>query len=348
MIMESESVIFYNALNVIYGGDYKKLKKDWERFGNWEAAWNGRKNNHSQDEKISPEEEWQKVKDLGATLILNGDPDYPALLKEISHPPFGIYVLGNINSSQPALAIVGTRSATPQGKEIAKNFASRLSNSGIAIISGLALGVDTCAHQGALEAGGKTIAVLGTPLNNIYPKQNWNLAREIQEKNGTVISEFPFNQEYHPQNFLVRNRVISGLSSGIIVIEAPERSGSLATAKFALEQNREIFVIPGSVASKNYRGSNDLIKAGANIVTEPEDILSYYGISKSAAKPNLAAANASSNETIIISALQNSNQECSIEQLLSSTNLEITELNQLLALLTIKGIIKETNGKYHL
>lgn len=345
--MKPKSAIFYNALNVFHGGDYKKLQKAWERFGDWETAWKERGDNHGSGDKISPEEKWRQVKDLGATLILNGDSDYPALLKEIPHPPFGIYVFGNIEYSQPALAVVGTRSATPQGKEIAKRFANQLGNSGITIISGLALGIDACAHQGALEADGKTIAVLGTPLNNIYPKQNINLAKEIQEKNGAVISEFPFNQEYHPQNFLARNRIISGLSNGIIVIEAPKRSGSLATAKFALEQNREIFVIPGNVTSKNYRGSNELIKAGANIVTEPEDILSYYGISKPAGK-NFSNTDAGSKEIIIISALQNSNQECSTEQLLNSTGLEITELNQLLALLTIKGIIKELNGKYFL
>src|SRR3989344_7808863 len=143
------------------------------------------------------------------------------------------------------------------------------------------MGIDEAAHQGALDGGGRTVAVLGTSLDNIYPKQNEGLAKRILSSGGAIISEFPLGQEYHPQNFLIRNRIISGLARATLVIEAPEKSGALATARFALEQNREIFVVPGGIESQNYKGSNALIKAGATPVEGPQDILDFFDIKTS-------------------------------------------------------------------
>ena len=336
--MEAE---YYNALNALYKGSYSKLQKLWEQYGNWKKIWE-----EKGKENIHENQEWKKVLGLGASLIVSEDNEYPELLKEIPLPPHGIYVLGKIEYKQPAVAIVGTRAATPQGKELARSFARKLSSAGITIISGLAMGIDQAAHQGVLEENGKTIAVLGTPINHIYPKQNEQLAANILKNGGAIISEFPTNQEYHPQNFLIRNRIISGLSNAILVIEAPERSGSLATARFALEQNREIFVIPGNISSQNYRGSNSLIKAGANIITDPEDILNHLGIQIASQKNELKRGE-NEIENAILNTLQK--EKASIEQLMKYTKINPEDLNKSLAMLIIKGIIKESNnGKYYL
>ncbi|MBI3046322.1 MAG: DNA-protecting protein DprA [Candidatus Harrisonbacteria bacterium] len=329
---------YYNALNLLYQSDYPKLKKAKEKFLTWESACQ-----HEKNKLKDADQEWQRLENLNIRLILKEDKTFPPLLKEIAWPPFGIYVLGDISYRQPALAIVGTRNATPLGKELARSFAQGLARTGLTIISGLALGIDESGHRGALDANGKTIAVLGTALDNLYPKQNEGLAKNILESGGAIISEYPLNQEYHPQNFLIRNRLISGLADGVLIIEAPEKSGALATAKFALEQNREVFVVPGNVKAQNYKGSNALIKAGATPVTEPEDLLNYFGISAKT-EGDKPAASENSLEENILHALKKEN--LSIEQLQGDTALSLSALNKNLAMLVIKGIIKESNGKY--
>ena len=217
---------YYNALNILYKCNYSKLQKPLEKCGSWQKAWEAERAGSDLD----AEKEWRRLEDGGISLILKDDNGFPLLLKEISFCPFGIYVLGVLKLPEFPVAIVGTRRATPRGKEAAKAFAFKLGSAGFAIISGLAMGIDEAAHQGALDGGGKTIAVLGTPLDNIYPKQNEGLAKRILEKGGAVISEFSLGNDYHPQNFLIRNRIISGLTKAVIVIEAPEKSGALATA----------------------------------------------------------------------------------------------------------------------
>lgn len=330
---------YYNALNLIYKGSYARLKRTWAKFNNWQKAW------QKENSSIDLEKEWDKLEKLGIKLILQNNPNYPAILKEIFDPPFGLYILGNLDYKKPAVAIVGTRNATPQGKELAAQFAEELASAGITIISGMALGIDAMAHQGALKSGGKTIAVLGTSLDNLYPKQNLSIAEKILKNNGAIISEFPLNHEYIPQNFLIRNRIISGLSDGILIIEAPEKSGSLATAKFALEQNREIFVIPGNIQLQNYRGSNSLIKAGANLITEPKEILEYFNLEKSIGS---GIDQSDPNIEELINIFKNKKQKFSIDQLAEILKTPAPILNKNLAILTIKGIIKESNGKYFL
>ena len=179
-----------------------------------------------------------------------------------------------------AIAIVGTRRATPDGKSTARRFAAELARAGIVIVSGLAFGVDAAAHEGCLDAEGKTVAVLACGLANIYPRNNEPLAKKILAQGGAIISEYPPDMPAYPSRFLERNRIVSGLSKGTLVIEAPERSGSLATARFALEQNRDVFVVPGPIAHPNFKGSHALIRQGAELVTTPEDILESYGIAR--------------------------------------------------------------------
>ena len=178
---------YYNALNILYGGNYSRLKKIQKQCQSWKKAWSAESKNCAD---LNPEKEWARLKTSNIKFLLQTDVSYPFFLKNAPTPPFGIYVLGNIDYQQPAVAIVGTRAATPAGKETARIFARTLANAGIPIISGLAMGIDAAAHSGALEVGGKTIAVLGTPLNNLYPKQNENLAKQILKSEISIpISE---------------------------------------------------------------------------------------------------------------------------------------------------------------
>lgn len=202
--------------------------------------------------------------------------DYPKQLKEIYNPPLKLYVLGNKQLlKQGGIAIVGTRKATDYGKKLTLQFAQDLSKNGINIISGLALGIDTCAHLGTLKSNnkGKTIAVLGSGIDNIYPKQNVELARQIIKSGGCIISEYPVGTPVSKTNFPQRNRIISGLSKGVLVMEAGENSGSLITADFAVDQGRDVFAVPGNISSQMSIGTNNLIKQGANLVTSYTDVM---------------------------------------------------------------------------
>jgi DNA processing protein len=205
------------------------------------------------------------------------DPDYPVLLREIPDPPLVLYIAGErpLLSAQQ-LAIVGSRNPTPMGRENARAFAKSLAGAGLVITSGMALGVDSAAHRGALEAGGKTIAVAGTGLDRVYPARHRDLAHEIV-KHGALVSEFPLGTPPLPENFPVRNRIISGLSLGTLVVEAALQSGSLITARMANEQGREVFAIPGSIHAPQSRGCHALIRQGAKLVETAQDILEELG-----------------------------------------------------------------------
>lgn len=202
--------------------------------------------------------------------------DYPKQLKEIYDAPLKLYVLGNKELlSQKCIAIVGSRNATEYGKKVALQFSTKLSENGINIISGLAIGIDTYAHLGTLKSinKGKTIAVLGSGLDEIYPKQNIELAKQILKSGGCIISEYPLGTKPEKSHFPQRNRIISGLSKGVLVVEASEKSGALITADFALEQGREVFAIPGNISSILSVGTNNLINDGAKLVRNYMDVI---------------------------------------------------------------------------
>jgi len=228
------------------------------------------------DEKLLKSElEW--LSEPGHHLLTWSDPDYPVLLREIPDPPLVLYIVGERRLlSARQLAIVGSRNPTPMGRENARAFARNLSGAGLVITSGMALGVDGAAHRGALEAGGKTIAVAGTGLDRVYPARHRELAHEIV-KQGALVSEFPLGTPPLPENFPVRNRIISGLSLGTLVVEAALQSGSLITARMANEQGREIFAIPGSIHAPQSRGCHALIRQGAKLVETAQDILEELG-----------------------------------------------------------------------
>lgn len=201
------------------------------------------------------------------------DKNYPPLLTQISNPPSILFFRGKIPSSQKAIAVIGSRKATAYGKKIAQKFTHQLVKKGFVIVSGLAIGIDAIAHQTAINSNGKTIAVLGTGVDIIYPQQNTRLYHQIIKKNGAVISEFPPQTKPKRKNFPQRNRIISGLCLGVLVIEAAEKSGTKITARFAADQGREVFAVPGPVNSPLSSGTADLIKQGAKLVYSLKDIL---------------------------------------------------------------------------
>ncbi len=221
------------------------------------------------------EREFEEARDMGLQLLTIQEPAYPSLLKTVHDPPAVLSVMGDLSDRDRfALAVVGTRGCTHYGTKQAKRFASMLAYRGITVVSGLARGIDTAAHKGTLQANGRTIAVLGSGLKNIYPRENEELVEEILDgDHGAVVSELPLDTPPDSSNFPQRNRIISGLSMGVLVVEAPSRSGALITVDLALDQNREVFALPGNVDSPKSQGTNNLIQEGAKLVMDVEDIL---------------------------------------------------------------------------
>ena len=218
-------------------------------------------------------EEIARAAAAGANVLTMDDPLYPPRLKEIYDPPLVLYVRGDANVlTKAGIAMVGTRHPTPYGSGMAERLGSDLAAQGLVIISGMARGVDTASHRGAIAAKGKTVAVFGTGVDVIYPKENSRLSEQILALGGALISEFPLGTFAAPQNFPIRNRILSGMSVGVLVVEAAEYSGTRITARLALEQNRDVFAVPGNVTNKNAWGTNTLIKQGAKLVATWEDV----------------------------------------------------------------------------
>lgn len=312
-------------------------------FGSWDKAWAGTRKTTS----LNPEKEWQKVENSGVRLIMADDVGFPKILKETSHSPFGLYIQGANFDDRPRVAIVGTRRATTAGKTVAYEMARGLATAGVTVVSGLAAGIDAAAHQGALDAGGKTIAVLAHGLDQIYPSQNTGLAKRILKEGGTLVSEYPPGPVAYAARFLERNRIVSGLCSGVVIIEAPQKSGALATAKFAIDQNRELFIVPGSLNHPHYVGSHRLLREGARFVTSAADILEDLqlpstGVDSSSLKLDFL----SEPQQKLVRVLREAGKPVSIDELSDISKMEISELNQSLTLLLIQGVIKEERGYY--
>lgn len=218
-------------------------------------------------------EETTRAASAHVRILTVNDGDYPENLKQIYDPPLVLYVRGDASVlTQPGIAVVGTRHPTPYGSAMSERLSCDLAARGLIILSGMARGVDTSAHRGAISTKGKTVAVFGTGIDVIYPKENTRLSEQILSLGGALISEFPMGTFAAPQNFPIRNRIISGISIGVLVVEAAEYSGTRITARCALEQNREVFAVPGNVTNKNSWGPNTLIKQGAKLVATWEDI----------------------------------------------------------------------------
>lgn len=268
---------------------YKKLIK---YFGAKKNLWNAKKSdilkingiNEKLADLITNKEikkdilrHYKYMEENSIDIISIEDVRYPDLLRNISSPPLNLYIKGNKDIlGNISIGIVGCRDATNYGRKVAFDFAYNLAENKINIVSGLARGIDSYAHLGALKANGITIAVLGNGLDMVYPSENKNLAKDILELNGAIISEFPLGTPPKKENFPRRNRIISGLCNGVLVVEAKKQSGTTITIDFALEQGRDVFVIPGNIYSVNSYGTNDIIKQGGKLVTEWNEIIEEY------------------------------------------------------------------------
>jgi DNA processing protein len=363
---------YLNALNIIPGVGSQKIKILLDAFGNTENIWKANlielKKTRITDElaekiavereKINPEEEWIKMEKTKIKMITVDDSNYPKLLKEIPNPPYTLYIksaesgsaLGgtfNFNESL-MISIVGSRKFTQYGKQAAEKLAHDLSKAGLTIVSGLALGIDSFAHRAALEAGGKTVAVLGSSLEDdmIGPRNNFELSREIIES-GALVSDYPLGTTSLPGNFPARNRLMAGMTLGTLVVEAAEDSGSLITASLALEFNREVFAVPGSIYSPQSEGTNKLIKSGAKIVTGIRDILEELKIEERAEIEKVKKIiPANPEEEKVLKVL--SPDPLHIDTIAKMAKLEPSAVSSTLAIMEMKGMVRNIGGQNYI
>lgn len=272
------------------------------------------------------------------TLKLTGK-QIPEVLQQIPDPPKQLYVCGNLNEllDSLCLAVVGSRKVTPYGKAVTNSLVGAMARQGIVIVSGLALGVDGLAHQAALQVHAKTIAVLPCGLDRIYPASHYQLARQIIEQGGALVSEYPEGTEPFPINFIGRNRLVSGLSSGVLITEAGERSGTLHTANFALEQGRTVMAVPGNITNPLSVGTNSLIKTGAAAITQPEDILAALDLELVEKETQEIVAD-NSNELAVLELLKDGVTDSA--ELQQRSQLKPSVFSQTLTMLEITGRIK--------
>ncbi len=305
-----------------------------------------------QRKKIEIDKIEERLKKINIKYMSMIDKKYPRLLKEIYDPPPVLFYKGRNFSLHPAVALVGSRKCTSYGRKIARNLGYQLAQRGITVISGMARGIDSCGHIGALNAEGNTVAVMGTGLDYIYPPENRDIFHKISKK-GLIISEFPPGTAPVAGNFPRRNRIISGLSLGVVVIEASKSSGSLITANLALEQGREVFAVPGDIDKITSAGTNNLIKCGAKIVTKVRDIteeLFLYQAEKEKEKDisgnnrKLKYPQLSVNEKKILKILQKESP-VHINKIIEISGLKAQKVNTLLLKMELKGLINREPGK---
>ena len=295
--------------------------------------------------EIEPDAEAEKVKKFGWKIITIADKDYPLLLKEINDPPFLLYVKGEL-SPAPAIAVVGSRRATPYGRQAVREIIQGLAGAEVQIVSGLALGIDGLAHQAALDIGLLTTAVLPSGLDKIYPASHHHLAEEIISHHGAVISEMAPGVPAINYNFPVRNRIIAGLSLGVVVIEAAESSGSLLTAKSALDYNREVLAVPGPIFSSVSAGCHGLIKMGAKLVTSAQDILEEINLETKTSQVQMKQILPDTKEEALV--LKNiSTEPVHVDQLSHLCHLPISQLNATLVMMEMKGKLRNLGGNLY-
>lgn len=299
-------------------------------------------------DKNRVEKDLKIIKDLGIKLITINDDMYPKRLKEIYDPPPLLYIRGELKREDDlAVAIVGSRKTNPYGRWITEKLSSELARSGVTIVSGMARGIDSQAHQGAISGGGRTIAVLGCGVDIIYPSENRNLFYQIIE-NGAVISEFPIGSLPEGGHFPRRNRIISGLSLGVVVVQAGRESGSLITARFALEQGRDVFAVPGNVGLTGSSGTNRLIKEGAKLVESSEDILQevlpqWRTESSPSKQEEIAEIELDEDERIVFSLLGDA--PIHIDTIIRESQFDPGRVSSILLNLELKGFILQWPGK---
>jgi DNA processing protein len=359
--MESEELKYWLCWNRVPGVGPNRFFRLLEEFGSMKDAW------LADETKLKPligakalvgyktvlaewdpDLELKKVEHLGFKIYCFNDSNYPANLKQISDPPPVLYAWGSFEYGDDiAVAIVGTRNPTPMGAMTSKDLALQLSYQGLTIISGMARGIDSEAHRGAIEAKGRTVAVLGSGLDMPYPIENEPLMEKIAGQ-GVVISEFPLGTEPYAKNFPARNRIISGLSLGVVVVEAAQDSGSLITAGFALEQGRDVFAVPGNIENDRSKGPHKLIRQGAKLVENYQDILAELNIPQLSKAEIQAVDNAALNELEQKIMAVMSREPLHIDHILRLASLAPAQVNSTLTQLELRGLVKRYPGQLYL
>jgi len=355
--VSKEDIKYWVGFNLISGIGRVRLTQLENYFGSLENAWRATPADlkHSGLDsgsiraitswrpKISLEAEMEKLDRYRVKVLTWHDKDYPARLKEIYDYPPLIYVRGSLlPEDEWCLAVVGTRRATVYGRQVTEEIVADLAQSKITIVSGLAKGIDSVAHHSALEAGGRSLAVFACGLDIVYPSENANLARRIMQQ-GALISEYPLGTKPRADNFPRRNRIMSGLSLGILVVEAGKTSGALITAHLALEQNREVFAIPGSILSPASSGTNHLIQEGAKLVHNYSDILEELNLTAVAHQVGLKEViPASDTESLLLKQL--CAEPTHIDEVCRSSGLPMPTVSSTLAMMELKGLVKQVGA----
>lgn len=301
----------------------------------------------SWEERIDLTTELREVEERGLKIVTQDDADYPEALRQSYDPPLLLYVWGELKDvDRHAIAIVGSRKTTHYGTQTARQFAFQLASSGMTVVSGLARGIDTHAHEGAVAAKGRTIAVIGSGLGQVYPPENMALAEKIASGNGAIVSEFPLNMPPSKKTFPMRNRIVAAWSQAVVVVECPEWSGALITANLAGEMGKPIYAVPGQIDRPSSAGCHALIREGAALVTSGNDILDDISVlplqervqgDEAARRPPLGPV-----EQMVVDALENG--ASLVDELLHATTLSLSEINAMLLKLEIQGRVKQLPG----
>ena len=356
-MVSADELKYWVAFSGIPGVGRVRVAKLKEHFGSLQDAWKapeGKLKHAGLDSRsidalvtlrprISADAEMEKLERHTVNVLICEDPNYPSRLKEIYDYPPVLYVRGSLPAEdEPCLAIVGTRRPTVYGRQVTEEIVADLARSGITIISGLARGIDSVAHRAALGAGGKTVAVFGSGLDIVYPGENAKLAQAIIE-HGALVSEYPLGVKPKAENFPLRNRIMSGLSLGVLVVEAGDRSGALITAHQAVEQNREVFAIPGSIFSPASQGTNRLIQEGAKLIRNYADILQELNLTIVVQQAEITEFSpANEVESAILKQL--SSEPNHIDDICRRSGLTMPEVSSTLAMLELKGIVKQVGN----
>ncbi|MBN8580102.1 MAG: DNA-processing protein DprA [Anaerolineae bacterium] len=293
--------------------------------------------------QIDLDQVWAKIEAQGIQILTWADESYPSRLREIDQPPPILYLRGEyVDDDVFAVAIVGTRKVTPYGRQVTEEIASFLAGNGITVVSGLARGVDAIAHQAALKAGGRTLAVLGSGVDKIYPPEHRGLAEQIMAR-GAVISDYAVGTPPDASNFPPRNRIISGLSLAVVVIEAAETSGALITAEFAADQGREIFAVPGSILAPQSKGTNRLIQKGAQPLLTPADLMQALDLTRMGDhKTARRALPSDETEALVLNVL--GREPLHVDEIRNQANLPIEKISATLTMMELKGMVRQVGG----
>lgn len=301
----------------------------------------------SHRDEIDLGREWDRVADTGASILTLADDTYPRMLREIPSPPPVLYIKGEIRQEdETAIGVVGTRRVTRYGREMTRRLASGLASAGVAIVSGLARGVDGIAHTEAVEASGRTLAVLGCGVDQLYPPEHRKLSDRIMEQ-GALVSEFPIGTRPEARNFPIRNRLISGLSLGVLVVEAPRKSGALITSTFAADQGRTVFAVPGSALSSASEGTHQLLRDGAALAADVDDILDELNLERrhAAMENRRLLPDASADERVVLQTLDGEPRH--IDEIAIDTGINISQLSAMLLQMQLKGLVREVGGQHY-